>query len=232
VRDYILVGTMGLISGLAEFTVVVALVFFLLVAGDTFRRTLLNTSGDPLARKKQTLEMLDEIDGQIQRYLFVQIGTSALLSVVAWALFTSIGIDNALAWACIGGVLHLIPYAGPATFVAIMALIAYVQLDSLQPILLTVGVLTIAIGIIGLLIVPWLTHKTGSINAVTVFVALLVWGWLWGVWGLLLGVPIVMAFKTVCENVDEWRPFAAFLGHTPSRIERVHASAEQAAPQS
>jgi predicted PurR-regulated permease PerM len=230
IRDYILVGTVGLVSGLAELVVVVALVFFLLLAGDTFRRTLLNTSDDPLARKKQTLEMLDEIDRQIQRYLLVQIGSSALLGIVAWVLFATIGLDNALAWACIGGVLHLIPYAGPVGFVAIMALITYVQFDSLQPILETVGVLTVVIGVIGLFIVPWLTDKTGSVNAVTVFVALLVWGWLWGVWGLLLGVPIVMAIKTVCDNVVEWRPFAAFLGHAATRHERLHAAGEQPSP--
>jgi predicted PurR-regulated permease PerM len=217
IRDYILVGTVGLVSGAAQFVVVVALVYFLLIAGDTFRRTLLATIDEPLSRKKETLEMLDEIDGQIQRYLIVQIATSALLGVVAWATFISVGFDNALAWACIGTVLHLIPYAGPAAFVAIIALMTYVQFDSLQPVVETALVLTATMSIIALLVVPWLTHKTASVNAVTVFVALLVWGWLWGVWGLLLGVPIVMAIQTVCDHVEGLQPIAAFLGNTPAR---------------
>jgi len=189
IRDYILVGTVGLLSGAAEFVVVVALVYFLLLAGDTFRRTLLNTINEPLSRKKETLEMLDEIDSQIQRFLMVQIATSALLGVVAWIVFVSVGFDNALAWACVGGVLHLIPYAGPAAFVAIIALF----------------------------IVPWLTHKTASVNAVTSFVALLIGGWLWGIWGLLLGVPIVMAIKTVCHQGEGLEAGAAVLGNPPSR---------------
>ena len=217
IRDYILVGTMGLLSGAAQFVVVVALVYFLLIAGDTFRRTLLTTSDEPLSGKKKTLEMLDEIDSQIQRYLGVQIATSALLGVVAWIVFLSVGFDNAMAWACVGGVLHLIPYAGPAAFVAIVALMTYVQFDSLEPVLATAAVLIATMGIIALFIVPWLTHKTASVNAVTVFVALLVWGWVWGIWGLLLGVPIVMAIKTVCDHFEELEPIAAFLGNAPPK---------------
>ena len=217
IRDYILVGTMGLLSGTAQFVVVVSLVYFLLIAGDTFRRTLLAVIDEPLSRKKETLGMLDEIDGQIQRYLIVQIVTSALLGVIAWIVFVSVGFDNAMAWACVGGVLHLIPYAGPAAFVAITALMTYVQFDSLQPVIATIAVLIAAMGIIALFIVPWLTHKTASVNAVTAFVALLVWGWLWGIWGLLLGVPIVMAIKTVCDHVEGLEPVAAFLGKAPTR---------------
>lgn len=81
-----------------------------------------------------------------------------------------------------------------------------------------VGSLLASISVIALLLVPWLTQKVGSLNAVTVFVALLVWGWLWGIWGLLLGVPIVMAIKAVCERVDDLQPISEFLGHPPKKI--------------
>jgi predicted PurR-regulated permease PerM len=213
VRDYILMGTASVVAGLGQFVVVVALVYFLLIAGDTFRRTLVRISGDTLSKKKITVTILDEIDAQIQRYLLVQIATSALLGVVAWAVFASVGLDNALTWACIGGVLHLIPYAGPAAFIALIALVAYVQFDTLQPVVAVLGCMLVSVGVIGMLLVPWLTHKVGSLNAVTVFIALLVWGWLWGVWGLLLGVPIMMAIKAVCDRVEDLQPISAFLGH-------------------
>jgi predicted PurR-regulated permease PerM len=100
-----------------------------------------------------------------------------------------VGLDNALTWACVGRVLHLIPYAGPTVFVAVIALVAYVQFDTVQPVAMIVGSMLASVDVIGLLLVPWLTQKVGSLNAVTVLVALLVWGWLWGIWGLLLGVP-------------------------------------------
>lgn len=216
-RDYVLTSTVGVAAGLGQFVVVVVLVYFLLIAGDTFRRTLVRISGDTLSKKKITVTVLDEIDSQIQRYLLVQIATSALLGVVAWLVFTWVGLDNAVTWGCIGGVLHLIPYAGPAAFLALIALVAYVQFDTLQPVAVIIASMLASLGVIALLLVPWLTQKVGSLNAVTVFVSLLVWGWLWGIWGLLLGVPIMMAIKAVCERVEDLQPISAFLGHAPKK---------------
>ena len=217
VRDYVLMGTASFIAGMGQLVVVIALVYFLLVAGDSFRRTLIRISGDSLTKKKITVQILDHIDLQIQRYLLVQLVSSVLLGLLAWAAFAWIGLNNALFWACFGGVLHLIPYAGPTALVVITALVAYVQFDSLQPVAIIVGVTLALVGVIGLLLVPWLTQRVGRINAVIVFVALLFWGWLWGVWGLLLGVPIVMAIKAVCERVEDLKPISEFLGYEDTR---------------
>jgi predicted PurR-regulated permease PerM len=220
VRDYVLMGTASFIAGMGQLVVVLALVYFLLVAGDSFRRTLIRISGDSLTKKKITVQILDQIDRQIQRYLLVQIVSSALLALLAWAAFAWIGLNNALFWACVGGVLHLIPYAGPTALVVITALVAYVQFDTLQPVAIIVSVTLGLVGVIGLLLVPWLTQRVGRINAVIVFVALLFWGWLWGVWGLLLGVPIVMAIKAVCERVEDLRPISEFLGYEGNKSTR------------
>jgi len=97
-----------------------------------------------------------------------------------------------------------------------------------EPVAMIVGITLALVGVIGLLLVPWLTQRVGRINAVIVFVALLFWGWLWGVWGLLLGVPIVMALKAVCERVEDLRPISEFLGYednksTRERSEKVDA---------
>jgi predicted PurR-regulated permease PerM len=223
VRDYVLMGTASFIVGMGQLVVVVALVYFLLVAGDSFRRTLIRISGDSLTKKKITVQILDQIDLQIQRYLLVQIVSSALLALLAWAAFAWIGLNNALFWACVGGVLHLIPYAGPTALVVITALVAYVQFDTLQPVALIFGITLALVGVIGLLLVPWLTQRVGRINVVIVFVALLFWGWLWGVWGLLLGVPIVMAIKAVCERVEDLRPISEFLGYEDTKSTREPA---------
>jgi predicted PurR-regulated permease PerM len=232
VRDYVLMGTASFIAGMGQLVIVVALVYFLLVAGDSFRRTLIRISGDSLTKKKITVKILDEIDLQIQRYLLVQIVSSALLALVIWMAFAWIGLNNALFWACFGGVLHFIPYVGPTALVVITALVAYVQFDTLQPVAMVIGVTLGLVGVIGFLIVPWLTQRVGGINAVIVFVALLFWGWLWGVWGLLLGVPIVMAIKAVCERVEDLRPISEFLGYegnksTREPSEKIEASSAE-----
>ena len=216
--DYVVMGTASAVAGMGQLVVVVALVYFLLIAGDSFRRTLMRISGDTLSKKKITLQILEEINSQIQRYLVVQLATSALLGVVAWLVFAGIGLDNALFWASVGGVLHLIPYAGPTAFVVLVSLVAYAQFDSVQPVVFVISSMLGLVGVIGLLLVPWLTQRVGRLNAVTVFVALLVWGWLWGIWGLLLGIPIVMAINAICERVDELQPISEFLGYAPKQV--------------
>ncbi len=217
VWEYVVMGTASVIAGVGQLVVVVALVYFLLIAGDSFRRTLVRISGDTLTKKKITLQILEEINSQIQRYLLVQIATSALLGFVAWVAFAWLGLDNALFWGCAGGVLHLIPYVGPTGFILLVGLVAYAQFDTLQPVVLVIGSTLAITGVIGLLIVPWLTQRIGRLNAVTVFVALLAWGWLWGVWGLLLGIPIVMAINAVCERVEDLQPISEFLGFAPGK---------------
>jgi predicted PurR-regulated permease PerM len=216
--DYVVMGTASAVAGMGQLVVVVALVYFLLIAGDSFRRTLMRISGDTLSKKKITLQILEEINSQIQRYLVVQLATSALLGVVAWLVFAGLGLDNALFWASVGGVLHLIPYAGPTAFVVLVSLVAYAQFDSVQPVVFVISSMLALVGVIGLLLVPWLTQRVGRLNAVTVFVALLVWGWLWGIWGLLLGIPIVMAINAICERVDELQPISEFLGYAPKQV--------------
>jgi Predicted permease len=217
VWDYVVMGTASAVAGIGQLVVVVALVYFLLIAGDSFRRTLMRISGDTLSKKKITLQILEEINSQIQRYLLVQLATSALLGIVTWLVFAWIGLDNALFWACVGGVLHLIPYAGPTAFVFLVGLVAYAQFDSLQPVALVIGSSVAIVAVVGLLLVPWLTQRVGRLNAVTVFIALLVWGWLWGIWGLLLGIPIVMAINAVCERIEELQPISEFLGYAEKR---------------
>jgi predicted PurR-regulated permease PerM len=100
---------------------------------------------------------------------------------------------------------------------AATGVVAYLQFDGIAPVALVVGSQLVIAYLIGLLLMPWCTEKIGRLNAVMVFISLLFWGWLWGVWGLLLGVPIMMAVKAVCERVDGLQPVAEFLGHERAR---------------
>jgi predicted PurR-regulated permease PerM len=217
VSSYLWMGTVSAIAGLGQAVVVIALVYFLLIAGDTFKRKLVRISGDTLAEKRVTVEILHEIDEQIQRFLLVQVGTSALLGVLSWLVFRLIGLDNAAFWGIVSGILHLIPYIGPTIANVIIAVVAYLGFSDLKPVLLVIGSSLVITTAIGLILVPWLTERVSRINAVTVFIALLFWGWLWGFWGLLLGVPIVMAIKAVCEHVEDLHPIAELLGYEPPK---------------
>jgi predicted PurR-regulated permease PerM len=209
------IGTSRVIVAGVNALVVIALVYLLLVAGDTFKRKLVRASGDTLRERNITVEILEEIEQQVQRYLLAHVATSALLGVASWVAFASIGLDNAAFWGVAAGVLHLIPYLGPALTMGLTGLVAYLQFDHTQPVALVMGSqLAFAYGI-GMILMPWITERMTRINVVAIFVSLLFWGWLWGAWGLLLGVPIMMTVKAICERAEGLQAIAELLGREP-----------------
>jgi predicted PurR-regulated permease PerM len=212
VRDYLWTGTIGLLALIGQTTVVVFLTFFLLVSGDTFRRKLIKHAGPTLSRKKITLQALDEITVQIQRYLQVQLLTSALVGVLTGLAFALLGLENAAVWGIAAAVLNLVPYVGSLATAVAGALVGFLQFGTLNMALAIGGASMLIHTVIGNLVTPWLTGRASRMSPVAVFIALLAWGWLWGVWGLLLGIPIMMIVKAVCERIDHLKPVAEFLG--------------------
>ena len=212
VKDYLWTGTLGFMALAGQITVVIFLTYFLMVAGNTFRRKLIKLAGTSLAQKKITLQALDEITVQIQRYLQVQLLTSALVGVLTWLALLAIGLENAAVWGIAAGVLNLVPYVGSIVTGAATGLVGFLQFGSLNMAMMVGGASLVIHTIIGNLLTPWLTSRASQMNPVAVFVGLLAWGWLWGVWGLLLGIPILMIVKAVCDRVEEFKPISEFLG--------------------
>ena len=212
IKDYLWTGTVGLVTLLGQVTVVVFLTYFLMVSGNTFRRKLIKLAGPSLSSKKITLQALDEITGQIQRYLQVQLATSALVGVLTGLAFWALGFDNAAVWGIVAAVLNMVPYVGSLITAVAAGGVAFLQFGSSNMALLVAGASVLIHTIVGNLITPWLTSRASRMNPVAVFVGLLAWGWLWGVWGLLLGLPILMIVKAVCDRVVDLNPIGEFLG--------------------
>lgn len=212
IKDYLWTGTVGLATLVGQLTVVVFLTYFLMVSGNTFRRKLIKLAGPSLSSKKITLQALDEITGQIQRYLQVQLATSALVGVLTGLALWAIGLENAAVWGIAAGVLNLVPYVGSLVTAIASGGVAFLQFGSINMAVLVFGASVVIHTIVGNLITPWLTSRASRMNPVAVFVGLLAWGWLWGVWGLLLGLPILMIVKSVCDRVDDLKPIGEFLG--------------------
>lgn len=216
-RELMWTGTAGLVTGLAKGFVVLALSYFLLISGHDFKRKLVRISGRSLRQKIVTVEILEEIDSQIQRYMLLQVGTSALVGVLIGFAFAAIGLENALFWGVAAGVLHLIPYVGPALVLGGATVFAYLQFPDLDHVLYVLASGAAIVWIVGMVMLPVLTQKMRSLNAVATFVSLILWDWLWGVPGLLLGVPIMMALMAVCERIESMHPIAELLNSEPSR---------------
>ena len=212
VQEFLRTGTLGAVAVVGQAAVVLFLVYFLLTAGDTFRRKLVKITGPTLTRKKITIHVLDEITRQIQRYLLVQLATSLLVGVATWLAFLWIGMEHAAIWGIGAAVFNTIPYLGPVVITAGTALLAFLQFGTLSMALLVGGVSLVITSLEGYLLTPWLTSRASRMSPVAVFVGVLFWGWLWGPWGLLLGVPVIMVVKAICDQVDDLKPVGELLG--------------------
>jgi predicted PurR-regulated permease PerM len=212
VRDYLWSGTVGLIAAIGQLTLVAFLTFFALGSGDTFRRKLVKITGPSLQKKRITVHVLDDITRHIERYLLVQILTSAVVGLATGLAFWALGVDNAAVWGIVAGVTNLIPYIGSVIVMTAAGLVAFLQFNSIQMALVVGGVSLLIHTLVGNLLVPWLTSRTSRMNPVAVFVGVIFWGWLWGIWGLLLGIPILMVVKAVCDRVEDLQPIGELLG--------------------
>lgn len=212
VMDWVLAGSMGLATFVSQATMVVFLVFFLLLAGDTFKRKLVKLTGPSLTRKKVTVHILEDINTSIQAYMFMLLVTNGLLALLMWMALSAIGLENAGAWAIFAGLMHIMPYFGPLLITIATGGVAFMQFESLRMVLLVSGASLAIATLVGTVVATWMTGRIARMNPAAVFVSLLFWGWLWGVWGLLLGVPVVVIVKVVAERIEGMEVVAELLG--------------------
>ncbi len=124
-----------------------------------------------------------------------------------------VGLQNAVVWGVLAGGLNLVPYIGSIVVTGASALVAFLQFGTLDMALAVGGASLLIHTLVGNLLTPWLTSRTSSMSPVAVFVSVLAWGWLWGLWGLLLGIPIMMAVKAICDRVEDLKAIGELLGH-------------------
>jgi predicted PurR-regulated permease PerM len=209
---YLMSGSLGLAAAFGQLVLILFLAFFLLASGDLYRKKLVKIAGPSLSKKKVTLQILSEIDRQIASFLIVQVFTSTLVGVVSWLIFRALGLHQAALWGLLAGVFNSIPYVGPIAISTGTTLIALLQFNDVRT-ALTIGAAALAItSLEGFLLTPWLTSRAARMNAVAVFLNILFWGWIWGVWGALLAVPMLMVIKAVCDHVEEFKPVSELIG--------------------
>lgn len=205
-------GSRNVLVFVGQATMVLILVFFFLLGGDMFKRKLVRLAGPTLSRKKITVHILDDINESIQKYMFMLLVTNVLIGLLTWVALHLFGLENAGAWAVGAGLLHIIPYAGPAITAVILGMAAFMQFDSFSTGFLVTGVSLIIATFVGTFVATWMTGKFAKMNMAAVFVSLLFWAWLWGVWGMLLGIPIIVILKVVSQHVEQLHPVAELLG--------------------
>jgi predicted PurR-regulated permease PerM len=204
--------SMGALGVMGQAAMVVFLVFFLLLGGDTFKRKLVRLTGPSLSKRKITVHILDDINGSIQKYMLMLLTTNLLVGLLSWVAFHWIGLDNAGAWAAAAGLLHIVPYLGPGITAIATGMAAFMQFESFAMALLVAGAFLAIATVVGTFVTTWMTGRIANMNSAAVFISLLFWGWLWGVWGMLLSIPIIVIVKVVSQHVEQLHPLAELLG--------------------
>lgn len=212
VKQYVWLGWQGLFALGSQALLVTFLSFFMLSSGDLFRRKLVRLAGSRLSDRRVTVEILDQIGSQISRFLIHQVVVGAAVGVTTWLAFWWLGVEYPALWGLAAAVLNSVPYFGP-TVVAICAFVAgFLQFESAWQAAGVAGASLAITTVEGMLVTPLLVSRLARMNPVAVFLGLLFWGWLWGVVGMLLAVPLLMVIKSVADRVADLRPLGELLG--------------------
>jgi predicted PurR-regulated permease PerM len=189
----------------------VILLYFLLAAGDLFLGKLVKVL-PRLQDKKRAVQIAREIESSISSYLFtytlINIGVGVASGIVCWLM----GMPNALLWGVLAGVTNYIPYVGAIVTSGIVFLAAAGTYGTIFPALLLSGLLFAITSIEGYFVTPWIMGRNLELNPVVLFIGLTFWGWLWGITGALLAVPLMATLKILCDRIEPLAPLGEFLG--------------------
>ena len=209
--DILLWGSKGLATFVGQATMCVFLVFFLLLSGNAFKRKFVKMAGNTLSQKKISVHMLDQINNSIHMYMAMMLVTNVALALLSWVAFRLLGLENAATWAVVAGALHIIPYFGPLLTAVGTGIAGLVQFGELGP-ALAVSLSSVAIALLmGVVVTTWMSGRIARMNAVAVFILLLLFTWLWGIWGTLLSVPIAFIAKVVADHIEGLEVLSEFL---------------------
>ncbi|WP_042878969.1 AI-2E family transporter [Cupriavidus necator] len=212
INNMLLAGSVSMFAMAGQAVVVVFLLYFLLLAGDTFKRKFIKMVGSTISEKKISVHMLDEVNLSIRRYMGMLLVTNAGLGVCTWLLLKWLGVDNAGSWSIAAAALHLVPYFGAMAISVCLGVVTFMQFGTLAMAAAAAGGSLLIATLIGSVITTWMTGRMAKMNAVAVFVALLLFTWLWGVWGMLLAIPLITIVKVVADHVEGLKVVAEFLG--------------------
>lgn len=198
-------------SFLGSAAVMLVLLFFLLASGDLFLRKLVRVL-PRLADKKRAIEIARKTERQISTYLFTFTLINVGLAIAVAVAMRLAGLPNPVLWGALAGILNFIPYLGPIVTASVISLVSFLTFDEPGRAMVAPAVYVAINFLESSLVTPSMLGRRLALNPVVVFVGLIFWGWLWGVPGALLAVPVLATFKIFCEHIEPLAPIGEFLG--------------------
>jgi predicted PurR-regulated permease PerM len=210
--NYVWSGSMTVLNALGQFVLIVFLVYFFLNTGDLYKRKLVKIAGPTFTQKKLTVQILDEINCQIESFMKVQVLTSAVVAIATAGALWWLGLNEYIIWGLMAGIFNSIPYLGPVIVTGGLGVVGFMQFDSIPKTITICAVAFVITSLEGFLLTPALMSRAARINSAAIFTGLLFWSWIWGVWGTILAVPMLMMLKAVCDHIEDLQPIGELLG--------------------
>jgi predicted PurR-regulated permease PerM len=209
--DWMWAGGVGALGLVGQAGTVLFLTIFLLNEDDSFKRKLvrrMETHGE----KRLTVQILNDIAVQMERFIWVQIMTSTGVAVATALALWWLGLNQPAAWGVFAGLLNIVPFFGPFIVTAVLSAAGFLQFGTISGAAWVAGIALAITTIEGNVITPHLLSRAAHLNLVATFVSIAFWSWLWGVPGMLLAVPMLMAIKVASDHVDGLQGVSDFLG--------------------
>ena len=205
-------GSTQLLTFGSQAIMVLFLAYFLLLADELFKRKLVENIGPTLTHKKVTIQILNDIAWQIERFLLVQVFTSVVVAVVTGLALWWLDVEQPGVWGLAAGIFNSVPYFGPLIVTLGLSVVGFVQFGTITMALTVAGVSLLITTLEGWILTPTLMGRVAQMNTVAIFAGLIFWSWMWGLAGLLLAVPIMMMIKATCDRIEGLQPIGQMLG--------------------
>jgi predicted PurR-regulated permease PerM len=200
--------TLGVVTSVV---LTVILLYFLLASGDLFLLKLVRVLPS-LTDKKMAVSIVHQVEHDISRYLLTVTMINAGLGVAVSSAMFLLGMPNPVLWGVMVGALNFIPYLGDITSVTVLTLVALLTFEEIGQAIIVPIVFLVLTSLEGYIVTPTIMGRRLALNPVAIFIWLIFWGWLWGVAGMLLAVPLLAVLKIVCDHVKPLTAIGEFLG--------------------
>jgi predicted PurR-regulated permease PerM len=211
IRESIVSWSGSFMGFLGVLFIILIFLFFLFLENPLFKRKLKVAFPDHTSRRIGII--LEHIIRQVSRYLSVKFFISALTGFLIWLSLTIIGVDFPLIWATVGFFLNFIPNIGSIIVSAIIIMVSIIQFYPGLGRVVAVAISMITIQtVVGSILDPKLQGDRLNLSPVVILFSLLFWGWLWGVVGAILSIPIAATIKIIFENVPFLKPAGVLMG--------------------
>lgn len=191
---------------------VLVLIYFLLAANNQFKGKFLALFA-PLAGKKQLSEAAENIRKDLSKYLFTIVVINSCLGIVTGFVTAFAGLPNPALWGAMAALFNFIPYLGATASFSVITMVSFLTFDNPGQALIAPGIFLGVAFVEGMLITPTVLGASLTLNPVAIFVGMLFWGWLWGIPGAFLSVPILMCIKIFCDRIPSMKAVGDLLGH-------------------